>query len=368
MWWKTGAEVIKGLPYFCLERWQSENETKVKYNLSESGVEISWDELSELGIEIKVEDLGYGWTKGDPRLRERVAEWLGHDEDGILITAGGAEANFLATMVTVERGDLVLYDMPNYLQVWGLLRFIGAKVIEVWRSWDLPVERYVNLIREKRPKAVFVTNPNNPTGRVERNLREIVEEASKAGTILVFDEVYRGLELDGVTTPSVLEVAKEYGAKAIAIGSLSKSFGLPGLRIGWLASSEKVVNKAWALKDYITISPPRVSETIAIQALERRDEIFKIARDRVLKNFEKLKSLTKGLLEFVEPQASAFVFAKVRGSEDTITLAKELLRKSILVNPGECFGVKGYLRIGLGSKGGEGYIAFVNELRKLTIP
>ncbi len=353
------------LPYFCLERWQSENETKVKYNLSESGVEISWDELKELGIETRLTDLGYGWTKGNPKLREEIAKWLNHKPEGVLVTVGGAEANFLATLITVNEGDKVLYDMPNYLQIWGLLRFRKARVIEVWRRWDLPIEEYVNLIRRERPKAIFVTNPNNPTGRVSKEFREIVEEASKVGATLVFDEVYRGLEFDGILTPSVLEVASEYGAKAISTGSLSKSFGVPGLRIGWLASDEETVNKAWALKDYTTISPPRISEEIAIQILEKKEEVLKIARGRVKRNYEKLKSLASDLLDFVESQASAFVFAKVKGFEDTMKLAKKLLEKSILINPGECFGVKGYLRIGLGGRDVD-YTPFVDELRKLT--
>jgi aspartate/methionine/tyrosine aminotransferase len=355
------GEIVPGFPVFCLERWQSLHETRARVLLSESGVEPpSHEELEELGIDLSLAglDLGYGWTKGWPPLREAIAEMLYGGligPENIVVTAGGAEANLLAVLSTIAPGSLVVVDVPNYLQVHGLLEARGARIIRLRRrpeeSWHLDLARLAELIEEEGPKAVFVTNPNNPTGAVERRLREVAEAAARKGTILVFDEVYRGLELAGDVAPTVLEAAAEYGAAAVSTGSLSKVYGLPGLRIGWLAASrEELADRAWAVKDYTTISSSRIGEKIAREVLAEAEEALRRrAQTIAARNLEALAAALgpcRGV-RIYRPEAGAFALIEVPA--DTGRLARRLYDGyGILVNPGECFEAPGFIRVGLG--------------------
>jgi len=207
-----------------------------------------------------------------------------------------------------------------------------------------------------------VTNPNNPTGAVERRLGPVAEAAARAGAVLVFDEVYRGLELDGAPTPSVLEAALEAGAEAVSTGSMSKAYGLPGLRVGWLAAtSPSLAERAWAVKDYTSISPHRVSEALAEAALRASKPLLERARSIVAGNLEALKAALGGRV--VEPSAGAFALVAVR---DSVEAAERLLEEhGILVNPGECFGAPGYVRVSLGSEPGFARNAYEELARAL---
>jgi aspartate/methionine/tyrosine aminotransferase len=363
--WLLEGEAAAGLPVFCLERWQSLHETRVEVNLAESGVEPpSPREALGLGLTLDQDSLrlGYGWTKGSPELRGEIASWLGGVVDGesIVVTCGSAEANLLAVTGLVGPGDTVVVDMPNYMQVPGLLRLRGARVVEAWRrpeeGWALPVWSIVGLIRDLRPRAVFITNPNNPTGAVERGgLWDIARAAAAAGTVLVVDEVYRGLELEGGVTPTILEAALEEGADAVSVGGLSKAFGLPGLRVGWAAAtSRSLADRLWSVKDYTTIAPPGPSEALALKALREpvRRRLLERGRAIVSRNLEALEAAIREYdapLRVARPAAGAFALVDVDEVEDTFSLAQRLLEAhSLLVNPGECFGIQGYLRVGLG--------------------
>ncbi|ALL00371.1 Aspartate aminotransferase [Pyrodictium delaneyi] len=362
------GEAIPGLPRFCLERWQSLHETRARVLLSESGVEpLTLHELRErYGLDLGLDgvELGYGWTQGSPELREAVAGlYEGAGPENVLATCGSAEANLLAVAALVKPGDTVVVDMPNYMQVWGLLRLRGARVLEAWRSpangWKLPVDRLVHLIEEHRPSAVFITNPNNPTGSAayERELGELAEAAARRGTILVFDEVYRGLEHGtGRRVPSIVEVAGL--SQAVATSGLSKVYGLPGLRVGWLVADQKTIERAWSVKDYTTIAIPVLSDHIASRVLgspEVRAALEERARRIVAANLEALRGMLEeqghqGLLEPYWPSAGAYLLARVPWARGTMELAERLFEVyGILVNPGECFMLPGTLRIGLGA-------------------
>ena len=361
------GEAVAGLPRFCLERWQSLHETQARVLLSESGVEpLPLRMLEEdYGLSLGLGDtvLGYGWTQGSPELREAIAGlYEGAGPGNVLATCGSAEANLLAVLALVQPGDTVVVDMPNYMQVWGLLRLRGARVLEAWRSpvegWRLPVDKLVGLVEEHRPRAVFVTNPNNPTGSAayERELEELAEAARRAGSVLVFDEVYRGLEhATGRRVPSIVEVAGLDAA--VAVGGLSKVYGLPGLRVGWLVAGEETVERAWSVKDYTTIAVPMLGDRIASRVLgspDVRAALEERARRIVRANLETLRRLLaepgyRGLLEPYWPAAGAYLLARVPWTRETMGLAERLFqRRSVLVNPGECFMLPGTLRIGLG--------------------
>ena len=352
---------------FCLERWQSERETAARYLLSESGVApLRLGELEELvgGLGLGGVELGYGWTRGSPGLREGIAGLYrgAAGPEGVVATAGSAEANLLAVLTLVEPGDTVVVDMPNYMQVWGLLRLRGARVVEAWRSprdgWRLPVARLVELVEALRPRAVFVTNPNNPTGAAagEKELAELAETAERAGAVLVFDEVYRGLEHGGASTPSILEVAGP--GRAVSVSGLSKAYGLPGLRLGWLAADRGTAERAWAVKDYTSIAVPRLSDHIASRLLNTPGAVEALlgrARRIVSENLAALRGAlerprNRGLLEPWWPEAGAFLLARLPWARRGDVAAEELYRvEGVLTVPGECFMLEeASLRIGLG--------------------
>ncbi len=361
------GEAAPGLPLFCLERWQSLHETEARIQLSESGVHpLTLEELEEYGLrleELARLELGYGWTKGSPTLRERIAQLYSGavDPEGVVVANGSAEANLVAAISLVSPGDTVLVDMPNYMQLPGILKWLRARIIPLWRrppTWRFPLEEAVEYIRKYRPRAVFVTDPNNPTGSYmsRGELEELAEEAGKTGTLLVFDEVYWGSEL-GEPRPSILEVAGP--EQAVSVSGLSKVYGLPGLRIGWVAGSRSVAERVWSVKDYTSIAPSRLSDYIASIVLDpgNVDRLRSRAKSIVTQNLDFFKEMLSGnedLLKPYWPKAGAYVFAEVPWVKDTLQLAYRLYEEyGILANPGECFELPGYLRIGVGQQPGD---------------
>ncbi|MEB3807167.1 MAG: pyridoxal phosphate-dependent aminotransferase [Desulfurococcales archaeon] len=373
------------LPPFCLERWQSERETSAEILLSESGVDpVTLEYLKTIGVDVDLYsvDLGYGWTRGSPGLRKGIAELYSViNEDQVLVTTGSAEANLLAVTSIVRPGDIVVVDMPNYMQVHGLLQARRAEIYEAWRSpqngWSMPIEDLLELLKKRKPRAVFITNPNNPTGRVEREaLESLAEEAAKHETVIIVDEVYRGLEHSTTPAPSILEYASKYNVPAVSVAGLSKVYGLPGLRIGWIASTDSgIVEKAWSVKDYTTISPPRLSEAVAEAVLSPhiRGKLVERAQRIVRRNLELLREELAGAEGLVEPwwpEAGAFMLLRIPWARNTLGLSQRMYTDyGLLVNPGECFELPGVIRIGLGTSDEESarkaYSMLFKALREL---
>src|SRR5512137_1297667 len=196
---------------FKMERMQSTWENVVDYNLSESGVHPL--NLKELLIPAEIESLtevalGYTQTNGTIPLRERIAGlYPGIGLDQILTTAGSSEANFLLMWSLIEPGDEVLFELPNYMQMGGLLRAFGADVktfrLHESLGWQPDLDEMRGLVTPKT-KLIVLTNPNNPTGAVlaPEAMKGIVGLAADAGAWILADEVYQGAELSGVRTPS----------------------------------------------------------------------------------------------------------------------------------------------------------------------
>jgi len=346
---------------FKMERMQSTWEFVVTHNLSESGVHpiplkelISQEEENEL---LSLE-LGYCQTNGTPELRKTISRlYPGSNTEQILVTNGSAEANFILVWSNIEPGDEVLFMLPNYMQMWGLLRGFGAAVKPYYLheelSWAPDLEELKQLVT-KKTKMIVVTNPNNPTGSVlsEEAMKAIIELAEGADAWILSDEVYQGAEFKGEPTPSF------YGRyeKAIVVNGLSKAYGLPGLRIGWIVASEDFIKKTWSYHDYTTISPSILSDRLARIALtpENREKIRHRTQSILKSNFPKLESWLKEksrLFEFVPPRAGAIVFVRYNlGINSTELVNKLIHEKSVLVVPGDHFEMDHYLRLGFGEK------------------
>ena len=350
---------------FAMERMQSTYENQVDYNLSESGVQpLRLGELVDdsRGREALLDEaLRYTQSNGTVPLRAAIAAlYPGATPDHVQVTNGGSEANYITTWNLVEPGSEVVLMAPSYRQTWGLARAFGAAVTE-WplvyggapARWSVDCGALERLV-SPRTKLIIICNPNNPTGvRVDApDLDRIAAIAARHGSWVLSDEIYQGAELDGRQTPSMWG---RYDRVLITNG-LSKAYGLPGLRIGWIVAPPPQIAALWSYHDYTTISPSALSDVLARRALEprRRDAI--LARTRGILNAN-LPMMARwldgqhGLFSYAPPDAGAIVYVRYHhpiNSTELVTTLRQ--RKSVLIVPGDHFGMDGYLRIGFGDE------------------
>jgi aspartate/methionine/tyrosine aminotransferase len=365
---------------FKMERMQSTWENVVDYNLSESGVHPL--DLRELLAPDEIEALtrvgiGYTQTNGTIGLREKIARLYPNvGLEQILVTAGSSEANFLLMWSLIERGDEVVFELPNYMQMIGLLRGFGANVktfrLRESLGWQPDLDEMRKLVTAKT-KLIVLTNPNNPTGAVlsAEAMKGIVDLAAAAGAWIIADEVYQGAELGGVLTPSFWGRYE----RTLVVNGLSKAYGLPGLRIGWIVGPEDLVKRTWPYHDYTTISPSALSDALAARALEpaRRERILARTRKILQANFPVLETWLAGrggLFTFLPPKAGAICFARYALEINSTELVERLIKEqSVLVVPGDHFETDGYLRFGYGDEPGylrEGLDRIDEGLKKLA--
>ena len=219
---------------FAMERWQSTYEHRVRFNLSESGVHpLSVSGLLELaGRELDTLDvrLGYGQSNGSDELRDRIAElYPDTAQASIVVTTGGAEANFAACWQLMDPAAATAVTLPNYMQVPGMLESFRIPTHPVHLVEEDGWQPNLNELESglaKGARSILITNPSNPTGAVltENSMSEIISLADRHGAWILADEVYRGAELHGAETPSFWGRYE----RALVTNSLSKAYGLPG--------------------------------------------------------------------------------------------------------------------------------------------
>lgn len=350
------------LERFEMERMQSTYENLVEFNLSESGVRpLTPRELVEdaQGLEgLLDQPLVYTQSNGTIELRRAIASmYPGAGIDHIEVTNGGSEANFITTFNLIEQGDEVVMLVPNYMQTWGLARAFGGTIRE-WRliedrnagRWRVDLGALEGLI-SARTKMIVICNPNNPTGArlTAAELDAIAKVADKHGAWILSDEVYRGAELDGQETASMWGRS----SRAIVTSGLSKAYGLPGLRIGWIAGPPSLVASLWSYHDYVTIAPGALSDRLARVALtpERRARLFERTRSILRRNLPLMEEWLReaGGFHWIKPEAGAIVYVRYDHPINSTTLVTRLREeKSVLIVPGDHFGMDGYLRLGFG--------------------
>jgi hypothetical protein len=350
------------LEQFAMERMQSTYENLVEFNLSESGVRpLTPRELVEdpAGLEgLLDQPLVYTQSNGTTALRELIAAmYPGATIDQIEVTNGGSEANFITTFNLVEPGDEVVMLVPNYMQTWGLSRAFGG-VIREWRliedraagRWRVDTTELDRLVTAKT-KLIVICNPNNPTGSrlTAADLDAIARAADRHGAWILSDEVYRGAEIDGQDTASMWGRSP----RAIVTSGLSKAYGLPGLRIGWIVAPKELVASLWSYHDYVTIAPGALSDRLARVALqpERRTRLFERTRTILRRNLPLIEAwLTDaGGFQWIAPEAGAIVYVRYDHAINSTLLVNRLREeRSVLVVPGDHFGMDGYLRLGFG--------------------
>ena len=346
---------------FELERIQSLYENTVQYNLTESGIHpyTPKELLSEAEIDTMLNlRLGYGQTNGSIELRNAISRhYQGADMDNVLVTNGSAESNFTFAWSNIQAGDEVVVMLPNYMQIWGIARYLGAHVKPFYLKEDLnwaPDMDELKQLVTPRTKMICLCNPNNPTGAVldASAMNAIVEIAKKNDALLHVDEIYRGAELQGDETPTFYDLYD----KAIVTMSLSKSYSLPGLRMGWLVGPKELMEKGWAYHDYTSISTTIISQYVAtlIMQPERREKVLSRGRKMLRENlnaFQKWVDTHNELFHFIPPRAGGIAFMRYNMGINSTELSDKLrLEKSVFIIPGDCFGMDHYLRIGIGGE------------------
>jgi hypothetical protein len=349
---------------FHMERTQCLYENEVEFNLSESGVlPLRIRELIEGAPDPGwLHDLAlkYPPADGSRDLRERIAAWYGATADHVLVTNGTSEANYTVFWGLLEPRDRVACMIPNYLQTWGLARAYGGhadpyRLVERGEGrearWALDPDSLDAAVTH-RTRILLVTNPNNPTGAVLTGdeMEAIARAARRAGAWIVADEVYRGAEVSGPATPTF------WGRhdRVIVTAGLSKAFGLPGLRIGWIVAPPKIVAHLRKYRDYTTLTPTAVSDRLAAIAMEpaRRESLLARTRALIAERLPILETWIDGhadILSCIRPRAGAIALLRYDLPIDSATLFDRLRREqSVLITPGAHFGVGKYLRIGYG--------------------
>lgn len=346
---------------FRMERWQSTYEHTVEINLSESGVHpMTTAELMEMAGEEEGVDgirLGYGQSNGSELLRDRIAAlYPGATEASILVTVGGAEANFVSQWHLLSQEKPAAIMLPNYMQVPGMVENFGAPILPFHlredTGWQPDLDQLEDALK-KGANFILVTNPNNPTGAVlsQESMDGIVGLAEKYEAWILSDEVYIGAEVEGEATPSFWGRTE----RVLVTNSLSKAYGLPGLRLGWVVGPAELIKELWGRTDYTTISPASLSDHLATIALEpeTRAKILHRTRKIIRENYGAMKEWIEAqgsLFTYRPPDAGAICYMRYHSEINSSELAEKLrVDKDILVVPGDHFGMDRYLRLGFGN-------------------
>jgi aspartate/methionine/tyrosine aminotransferase len=359
---------------------QSTWENVVDYDMSESGVRpLTLRELAGMGFELESfldEPLGYSQSNGTIDLRERIAAlYPGASCDHIEVTNGTSEANYLIALSQLGPRDDVAMEVPNYMQMPGVARSLGATVrpfrLRQETGWEPDWDEFERAVTP-RTKLLYLSNPNNPTGAVlsDGAMARIVARCQDAGTWLLADEVYLGAEIDRPRTKSFWGM----GDRVIVTSGLSKAYGIPGVRIGWMAGPPGVVQACWTQHDYLTIGPNKMSDRIARVAVqpENRERCYARTRDILRHNLPIAREWIAGFggrITWREPQAGAIGLLRYEAGPPSLEIAERVrTRQSTLIVPGRHVGLEGYLRIWLGGKEAflrEGLRRIGTELRAL---
>lgn len=351
---------------FRMERTQCLYENEVDFNLSESGVSpLSIAELLPDPAEraaLEAAPLRYPHSTGRERLRANIAAFHGlADASCVMVTNGGSEANYTTLWGLIEPGDRVAFMVPNYLQGMGLGTAYGKQVdryrlvmkrdAEGRFRWQLDIDSLKQAVTRKT-RVVVVTNPNNPTGAVlsDTEMDAIVEAASRVRAWIVSDEIYRGAETDGPLSPTF---AGRYD-RVVVTGGLSKAFGLPGLRTGWIVAPRKLVGHLCQYHDYLTLTPSFLSDYLAdvVMQEESRGRILARTRSIIRRNLPTVEDWIEShadIFDYAGPMAGAICTVRYHLPIASETLFNRFRREqSVLITPGAHFGIGKYLRIGFG--------------------
>lgn len=338
------------------------------YNLSESSVTDA--HLDELHIRLNDLVLAYGDHLGKPELRALLAaDAPGITPDNVLVTAGAASALFMVNTVLLQPGDHMIVAFPNYATNIETPRAIGCQVdmlkLNFEDGYRLDLDRLASLMTPQT-RLVSLTCPHNPTGSMmtEAELRRVIELVEARGCYLLFDETYREMSF-GPTLP----LAASLSPRAISVSSLSKTYGLPGIRLGWLICRDHdLMDNFLAAKEQIFITNSVVDEEIAYRFLLNKAAHLQRIKAHINTQFGIIKSWMAGqsYLEWVEPAGGVVSFPRIKAD---VALNVDNFYRVLLedygtfVGPGHWFeSDRRHMRVGYGWPGAAELSAGLNNL------
>jgi aspartate/methionine/tyrosine aminotransferase len=353
---------MKNLTPFALERYFARYEFNAEYLLSCSDCEAftlaellqyAKPEIMKLWENLK---LGYTETMGHPRLRKSISDIYEDLEEDNIMVAVPQECIFLTMNTILESGDHVICTFPAYQSLHEVARSIGCDVT-LWnpdeeRDWHFDIQWLQENIHENT-RLVIVNFPHNPTGHIplKEDFQNLVDMLREKNIYLFSDEMYRFLEVEkGSTLPPACDLYE----KGFSMSGLSKTFGLPGLRIGWIATQDPdTLEKISHLKDYTTICSSAPSEILGIMALESREHIIRKQLDRIERNvgvLDEFFSEYDGCLNWNRPKGGSICFPKLLAADSSYEFCEELVKDcGIMLAPSSMFGYDDHhVRIGFG--------------------
>ena len=348
---------------FRIEQFFGKYEFTTKYLLSSSDAESrTIQELVDLERGAHESFLrhwcGYTESPGAPALREVISGiYKGIKPDDVLVTAATEEGIFVLYHALLSPADHVIVETPCYESALEVARSTGAQVSEWPRryedGWAHDLAALKKLI-QPNTRIIYINTPHNPTGLLisASTFQQVMKLAASRGIIVFCDEVYRELEHDPA---SRLPAACELYDRAVSLGSMSKTYGLPGLRLGWLVSKDaEILHRCLEFKYYTTICSSAPSEFLAALALRHREVLVKRNREIVLRNLPLLDAFLRqrsNLFEWVKPNASPIGFVRYKPASNVFAFCENLVRDAgVLLLPGSVYDQPHHIRFGYGRK------------------
>jgi capreomycidine synthase len=346
-------------PRAPLEDWLRDYYFTNQIDISSSGVQpyAMSDLYAMVGLPPGVLDdlvLRDSHSRGGPELRTAVAEAFGDGrEERVMVTNGSCEAIYLFMTTFLRPGDEVIVQAPAYHMLNTLPASLGCAVV----LWPLRAENgfrpdldELRSLVSARTRAVIVNFPHNPTGAsLDRaGQAELVRIAERAGAYLVWDQAFRELVYDD---DHLLDALVPY-ERFVAFNTLSKSYGLPGLRVGWAIMPPELIDPCVGLRDYVSYSLSPLVERVALYAVRGANRLLAVRRDQVRANLERLRQWLSEQGDMVDcpvPMGGVSAFPRLTSVRDVDAFCQHLMDDyGVLLVPGSCFGMPQHVRLGFG--------------------
>lgn len=348
---------------FRLERYFGKHEFSAKYLLSSSDCDgFAMQDVLDVAssAELKLWEgltLGYTESPGHPLLREAILQHYQSNDVAEVVVASPGELNYITMQVLLQKGDHVVAVSPAYQSLHEIVKSIGCE-LNCWKpdpqSWKFDLNELQVLLRPDT-RMIILNFPHNPTGSYlsQTELETIVVWARERGCYVFSDEMYRGLVAEGV---ELLAPVSDLYEKGISLWGTSKSFGLAGLRTGWLVCQDKdFLQKVVAYKDYLSICNSAPAEILSLIAVNHMDRFLHENQAKIRQNtllFEEFSQSQPIVARFVRPNAGSTTFVELNIEGTALAFCDDLVKKhGIMVVPGEMFDWPGkYIRIGFGRR------------------
>lgn len=336
---------------FKVEQWMNENEGQAKYNLTDTcASSFSMEQLLRMvKTDLSKLVLDYGEIQGSLAFRQQILSlYKTGSEENITTTNGCLEANVLVMETLLEPQDHVIACVPGYQQFVSYPQSLGCTVSTIQllpeSLWQPNLQDFLDAIQD-HTKLIVLNNPNNPTGTQYQLpfLEELIKVCDQRGIYILCDEVYR----DPNRLPSISDLYQ----RGISTSSLSKVYGLAGLRLGWIKAKQDLITKINSRRDYTMISTGPLLDALGTAALENKESILQRTNAILDQNRTFLKEWLKDqdIFDCVIPENGTVCFLEIKGMKDSVKTAQYLLKEhGIFFVPGACFDQEGFMRLGLG--------------------